>query len=119
MSFCDAAVRSGFEMVAEAIGLGAALANADLVITGEGRIDEGTAGGKGPIGVAGMARQAGKPVVAVCGSADPGCEAFSVFDAVVPLVGEGEDASVAMAEPAGAIKNAVAQALPMLKELAQ
>lgn len=118
MSFCDAALRPGFEVVAGAIGLPAAVEGADLVITGEGRIDAGTDGGKAPLGVARLARAAGKPVVAVCGSVDPASAAAAEFDAVLPLVAAGEDPSRAMAEPAAAVKNAVARALPMLKELA-
>ncbi|WP_309125949.1 glycerate kinase, partial [Kocuria sp.] len=42
-------------------------AGADLVVTGEGSLDEQSLGGKTPVGVAALARAAGVPVVAVCG----------------------------------------------------
>jgi len=72
MAFLDASLMKGFDMVAEAMDLASRLDQADLVITGEGRIDAQTAFGKTPFGVAQTARVHGKPVVAVAGSLDPG-----------------------------------------------
>ena len=66
-AFFGAELRSGFGVVAEATGLASAIAGADLVITGEGRLDAGSLGGKAPIGVARMARDAGVPCLAVVG----------------------------------------------------
>ena len=51
-------VRPGVEVVAELVGLAAALEAADLVITGEGRADEQTLHGKAAMGVATLARAA-------------------------------------------------------------
>ncbi|HEY8835833.1 MAG TPA: glycerate kinase, partial [Chthoniobacterales bacterium] len=62
MTFCDAPVKSGFEVVAEFVGLRSAIEEADVVITGEGRLDEQTLEGKAPAGVARLARAAGKRV---------------------------------------------------------
>ncbi|KOV55611.1 glycerate kinase [Streptomyces sp. AS58] len=59
--------RPGIEVMLDVLGFGAALAQADLVITGEGSLDEQTLHGKAPAGVAAAARAAGKEVVAVCG----------------------------------------------------
>lgn len=59
--------RPGIDLVLETIGFHAALAEADLVITGEGRLDSQTLHGKAPAGVADAARVLGVPVVAVCG----------------------------------------------------
>lgn len=59
--------RPGIEVVLDALGFAAALDRADLVVTGEGSLDEQTLHGKAPAGVAAAARAAGKPVVAVCG----------------------------------------------------
>ena len=64
---CGASIRSGFDWVAQVVGLDEALLDADLVITGEGSIDAQTARGKGPAGVAALARRAGTRVVAVGG----------------------------------------------------
>jgi glycerate kinase len=75
VAFCGARLRSGVEMVLEAVGLEAKLAGADLVVTGEGRLDGQTAHGKAPMGVAAVARRRGVPVVAVAGSLGDGVEA--------------------------------------------
>ncbi len=62
-----ARLRPGAEVVQELTGLTAAVADADLVVTGEGSLDEQTLHGKAPAGVATAARGAGVPVVAVAG----------------------------------------------------
>ncbi|MGI9089402.1 MAG: glycerate kinase [Chthoniobacterales bacterium] len=85
LSFCSAEMRSGFEVVAERIGLEEAIQNADLVITGEGRLDGQTREGKAPAGVARLARRYGKQVCAIVGSADDSVNAHELFDAVVVL----------------------------------
>jgi len=59
--------RPGVEVVLEFVGLAERLTGADLVITGEGSLDEQSLGGKTPLGVLGTARSAGVPAVAVCG----------------------------------------------------
>ncbi|MCC2973618.1 glycerate kinase [Massilia sp. IC2-476] len=69
--FLNGRLRPGSEIVAEAVGLDAALAGADLVVTGEGRIDGQTVHGKTPIGVARVARRHGVPVIAIGGSLAP------------------------------------------------
>jgi glycerate kinase len=67
LAFCGAAVRPGIEIVVEAVGLDSAVRDADLVITGEGRIDSQTIQGKTPIGVARVAKRYGKPVIGIAG----------------------------------------------------
>jgi glycerate kinase len=62
-----AAFRPGVRVLLEMLGFEEALARADLVITGEGSLDEQTLHGKAPAGVAGAARARGVDVVAVCG----------------------------------------------------
>ena len=59
--------RPGVEVVLEFVDLAEQVAGADLVVTGEGSLDEQSLGGKTPMGVAAVARAAGVPVVAVCG----------------------------------------------------
>ncbi|KAF0815373.1 Glycerate 3-kinase [Andreprevotia sp. IGB-42] len=68
LAVLDARLRPGIDIVSEAIGLDAAIAAADLVVTGEGRLDGQTAHGKAPAGVAQRARAHGKPVIAIAGS---------------------------------------------------
>jgi glycerate kinase len=68
LAFLGGTLRGGFETIASMTGLAEAVAAADLVITGEGRLDERTPAGKAPAGVARLARAAGKPVIAFAGS---------------------------------------------------
>lgn len=87
LAFCGARMRRGVELVAEAAGLSEKVARADLVITGEGRMDGQSASGKTPVGVARIARSHGVPVVALIGSLGSGYEAVyeAGIDAVVPI----------------------------------
>lgn len=62
-----AELRSGVETVLDLIGFDEHVRDADLVITGEGNMDEQSAAGKAPVGVARRAKRYGKPVVAVVG----------------------------------------------------
>jgi glycerate kinase len=78
--FCGARLTSGFDLVAAQIGLQARIAAADLVITGEGRLDAQTLHGKGPAGVAQMARRHGKKVAAFAGGVERSVELSSLFD---------------------------------------
>ncbi|SDF24383.1 glycerate kinase [Phytopseudomonas seleniipraecipitans] len=71
-AFFDARFRPGVELVAELSGLAEAVAGADLVITGEGRLDAQSLHGKTPVGVARVAQAQGVPVVALAGSLGDG-----------------------------------------------
>ena len=65
---CSSAdIRPGIELVLELVGFASRLDGADLVITGEGSLDEQSLAGKAPIGVAQAAGRSGVPVVAVAG----------------------------------------------------
>lgn len=66
--FLGATLVPGFDLVAEKLGLSEAIRDADLVITGEGRLDTQSLQGKGPHGVARLARRFGKRTAAFCGS---------------------------------------------------
>ena len=63
----DVEQRSGVELVLELTGFADAVAGADLVVTGEGRLDRQSLHGKAPMGVTAAARAAGAEVVAVAG----------------------------------------------------
>ena len=85
MAFCGATIVSGFGIVAELLGLEEAVAAADLVVTGEGSLDDQTMDGKGPHGVAALARRHGKPVVGVGGRVTEAARpAFSLLLAASP-----------------------------------
>lgn len=81
---------AGVEMVMDAAGLAEKLAGADLVITGEGRMDGQTAFGKVPLGVAKLAAAAGVPVVGLAGSvgADVAQLHKHGFVAILPTVAQ-------------------------------
>lgn len=93
LTFCGARIRSGFEVVAEAIGLRAKIERADVVITGEGKLDRQTLTGKGPAGVAQLARSLGKKVFALVGQAAEDAEVSRLFDGVITLRGTCPDHS--------------------------
>jgi len=82
MAFGGAELRSGFGLVADLTGLREALAECDAVITGEGSLDRQTLNGKGPHGVARLARALGKPVIALAGRVQAGCGLETEFDCV-------------------------------------
>ena len=85
LTFCQATIQSGFEVVAEAVGLRERIAWSEIVITGEGKLDEQTLSGKGPAGVAQMARIGGKRVFAIVGQAANDAATRALFDEVVTL----------------------------------
>jgi len=85
MSFCGATIRPGFDLVAEMLDLGAAIERADVVITGEGSLDEQTLEGKAPAGVARLAQKLGKRVFAIVGCATECEQAREIFDGVFTL----------------------------------
>ena len=78
--FLGATLKPGIEIVMAALGLEQALAEADLLITGEGRIDSQTLGGKALSGVARLARARGLPVIALAGVVEDGAEALHAQD---------------------------------------
>ncbi|WP_119561425.1 glycerate kinase [Vibrio cholerae] len=67
LAYTQARLRPGFEIVLETVQLAYQVSDADLVITGEGRIDSQTVHGKTPMGVAKVAKRFDVPVLALCG----------------------------------------------------
>ncbi len=109
----------GFGVVADAVGLEARLARAQVVVTGEGRLDASSWSGKVVGSVVGRARAAGVPVLVVPGAVGPG----GLEPVAGPEPGEGAVVEVrcltdrvgeaaALADPAGAVEEEVAAALP-------
>lgn len=79
-----AELRSGVETVLDLVGFDERVRDADLVITGEGNMDEQSAAGKAPVGVARRAKRHGKPVVAAVGGRADNLDA--VYEQGVDLV---------------------------------
>lgn len=73
-AFCGAQLRMGIDAVLDAVGFDSLLPGADMVFTGEGKIDSQSARGKVVSGVAARCRKAGVPVVAVVGQIGQGFE---------------------------------------------
>jgi len=86
--FLHGRLRPGIEIVTEAVKLDAAVRGADLVITGEGRIDGQTVNGKTPMGVARVAARHGVPVIGIGGGLAPDAGAVHAhgIDAVFAAV---------------------------------
>lgn len=74
VAFLGATLERGVDLICDSIGFDKYLESANLVITGEGRIDFQTAFGKSVVGIAGRAKTAGKPVIAICGELGQGYE---------------------------------------------
>lgn len=68
LTFTNAVLESGIKIVLEETRLEEFIQDADIVVTGEGRMDGQTAMGKAPIGVAGLAKKYDIPVIAFAGS---------------------------------------------------
>ncbi|GAA5101006.1 glycerate kinase [Wohlfahrtiimonas larvae] len=68
LAFLKGQLKPGIRIVIDIVNLADAVKNADLVITGEGKIDRQTIFGKTPIGVAKTAKKFGKPVIGIAGS---------------------------------------------------
>lgn len=110
LGFTTAVVHPGVEEVAELVGLAAALQDADLVLTGEGRADEQTLAGKAALGVARYAR--GIPVALLCGGLGPGAEileASGAFAVVQPIIDRPVELDSAMADTERLLANAAAR----------
>jgi glycerate kinase len=88
LALCTARIEPGIDLVIEAVGLSAALADADLLITGEGRLDRQSTMGKVVGTLARMARAAGVPVAAIVGAIGEGAEpCLAMLDRCIALDG--------------------------------
>ena len=81
-------LKSGVDIILEATHLSKVVADADLVITGEGRMDSQTVYGKTPVGVAKTAKRFHKPVIAIVGCLRADYEVVydAGIDAVFPII---------------------------------
>jgi len=101
LAFLGARLRPGIDIVTEAVGLDAHVCTADLVITGEGRMDSQTVCGKTPVGVARVAKRYDRPVIAIAGSLSPD---------VAVVHGHGIDAVFSVLNRIGSLEDALAEA---------
>jgi len=112
IAFARASVKPGFDVVAKAIGLSERLRGADLLLTGEGRLDGQTGYGKTVAGVARMAAEYGVPVLVIPGRLAAGWQAILDYaDGVEPVVGGAATEEEAAARPAEMLSLAVERAV--------
>jgi len=88
LAFTQAVLKPGFEIVRRETKLDDHIQWADLVITGEGKIDFQTQFGKTPMGVARVAKKYDKPVIAIAGTLGEGYQElyFLGFDSIVSII---------------------------------
>lgn len=115
LAYLSATLTPGIDLVTREIGLDADMEGADLVVTGEGRLDGQSAMGKTPVGVAALAKRYNIPVIALAGSVGEGADAVNGagIDAFFPILRRPCTLSEAMdpQNAAAALSSAAEQAL--------
>ena len=88
LSYLNASLTPGIDLILNAVELEKELKNADIAVTGEGRLDHQTAMGKAPVGVAKLAKKYNAKVIAFAGSVTPEATACNQagIDAFFPIV---------------------------------
>ena len=117
IAFLNAKIRLGVDIVIETVGLEKHLKDADLVITGEGKMDSQTIYGKTPIGVAKLAKKHNVPVVAIVGETGEGVEVVYKhgIDGIVTTTPYPMTRTQAIKESSRLIPNASEQLMRLIK----
>ncbi|WP_112238376.1 glycerate kinase [Kribbella monticola] len=110
LAVLGAEMRPGIELLLELVGFHERVEDVELVITGEGALDEQTLRGKAVAGVAAAARKAGVPVVAVCGSNRLSEER---------LREAGIEKAYALTELEPDVRKCIAEPVPLLRQLGE
>ncbi len=110
LSYLNAHMQSGIEIVLDAVELDSKLDGIDLVVTGEGKLDGQSIYGKVPVGVAARAKKFGIPVVAVVGDIGTGFEA---------VYKEGIDSVMSTVNRAMPLKDALDASSELLEEASE
>lgn len=116
MAFCNATLQPGIETVLNLINIDKYLLGADLVITGEGKIDEQSIYGKVPVGVAKRAQKYNIPVLVIAGSIGKGASAAYKYgiDGLMSIVNEPMELKQAMNRAGELIEEAAERALRII-----
>lgn len=117
LAFLDAELKEGFPLVAEEIGLREEIEQADLVITGEGSLDDQSLDGKAPVGVARLAKKLGKPVAIFAGKIDQEMDQQGLFAFSRGLVDGGASVEDCMSNAAEILTQTVRDAAEQLKKI--
>jgi len=110
MAFCNAKLQRGVDLVIQAVKLDERIKNADLVITGEGKLDFQTGFGKVPYGVAQIAKRQNKTVIAIVGQMGDGSEKCRDW---------GIDACFSIVNRPMSEQEAIANTLPLLRRTSE
>ena len=117
MEFCGGELKPGIEIVLDLVKFDDYLDNADLVISGEGRIDGQSVYGKVPVGIAGRAKKKGIPVLAIVGDIGPKVEAVydHGIDAIMTSVNKAMSLEEAMSRSYELLVDSAARAMRMIR----
>ncbi|MFY0625148.1 MAG: glycerate kinase [Reichenbachiella sp.] len=96
MAYLNAKLESGFDIISKLVELEKHIKKADVIITGEGKIDFQTQHGKVPWGVLQLAKKHKKRVIAVCGIKGEGADQLEGFEKIYSLVNENVNTTEAM-----------------------
>ncbi len=107
VAFLDGKIHSGIATIVDLVVLREKIRGADLIITGEGRLDLQSVRGKAPLGVAEVASELGVPAIAICGSLGEGS---------AKVVGDNFLAVLSLAEIAGSPEEAMLHPRERLRE---
>jgi glycerate kinase len=117
MVFLKAQLRPGFEIVKDIVKLEKKIEKADIIITGEGKIDYQTQFGKTPYGVAQIANKFNKPVIAIAGSLGERVEELYAkgFDYIIPVTDKPMDMEYAIKNADILIQNAAERTFRLIQ----
>lgn len=117
MAFCGAQMKTGIETVMDSVEIDKHLANCDLVITGEGKIDGQSVFGKVPVGVAGRAKKYDLPVLAIVGDIGAGADAVYAYgvDSIMSSVNKAMPLADAIANGGDLLEEAAERAMRILQ----
>lgn len=117
LAFCGAQMKTGIETIMDSVDIDKHLADCDLVITGEGKIDGQSVFGKVPVGVAARVKKYGLPVLAIVGDIGEGAEAVYAYgvDSIMSTVNKAMPLAAAIANGGDLLEEAAERAMRILK----
>ena len=117
MAFCGGVLEKGIDLVLDSVGFETSLEGADLVITGEGRIDGQSVRGKVPVGIAARAKKKNLPVLVIAGDIGPGISNLYDYgiDAVMSTVNKAMPLKEALQRSTELLEDGAERAFRMIK----